>query len=105
MTTLHWGSSNERWVHFAHEGDYSGYVTIIEPENMAAVKVDRVPSEDSDEMHSSPSVVSVRVPMKALLAFFRSYMRHELSYYVADMTDKQLDRFILSVMKDESDET
>ncbi len=105
MTTLHWGSSNERWVHFAHAEDYSGYVTIIEPEDMAAIKVDRVPSEDSDEMHSNPSVVSVRVPMKALMAFFRNYMRRELSYYVADMKDRELDKFILSIMKRDDDET
>ena len=93
MKTLHWGSSNERWAHFHHEDDFSGYVTIVQPEKMAAVAIDVDPNF-SDE----PAVVSVRVPVKALMAFYRNYMRHQMSDFVESMTDREVDRFILSIM-------
>jgi len=91
--TLHWGSSDDRWAHFHHEGDYSGYVTIVQPEHMAAIKVDQIPGSDESV------IVSVRVPFKALKALFISYLRNQAIDFVESMTDKEIERYLIGLMK------
>jgi hypothetical protein len=94
MHSYHWGASDKKWAHIHHNGDYSGDVIIVMPDEIARVEVtpaygDQVPS------------VAVRVPFRALKAFMMNYLQKEALGVIEEMSPKDFEKMMIGIMKSE----
>lgn len=96
MHSYHWGAPDKKWVHFHHNGDFSGDVVVVLPDKIAKLEI-------SPEVlaNNQTGTVAVRIPFKAMQALVMNYVRGRAIEQFEEMTDKQVEQWLIDMIKRE----